>query len=71
MKADLNIIDFDRLRLLPPEMIHDLPANGRRLVQRAAGYAATIVSGQVTLENDQATGVLPGRLVRGARDADA
>ena len=71
MKADLNVIDFDRLRLLPPEMVYDLPAKGRRLVQRAAGYAATIVSGEVTLENDQATGVLPGRLVRGSRAAGA
>lgn len=71
MKADLNVIDFDRLRLLPPEMVYDLPASGRRLVQRAAGYAVTIVSGEVTLENDQATGVLPGRLVRGSRAAGA
>ncbi len=70
-KADINVIDFDRLRLLPPEMVYDLPARGRRLVQRAAGYAATIVSGEVTLENDQATGVLPGRLVRGSRAAGA
>lgn len=62
-KADVNIIDFDRLRMHAPEMVFDLPANGRRLVQRADGYLATIVAGQPIFEHGEATGVLPGRLV--------
>ena len=69
MKADLNLIDFDRLALRAPEMVRDLPAGGRRLVQRAEGYAATIVSGEVTFEDGEPTGALPGRLVRGAQAA--
>ncbi len=63
-KADLNLIDFDRLALCPPEISHDLPGGGHRLVQRAKGYAATIVSGRVTYREGAHTGVLPGRLVR-------
>jgi N-acyl-D-aspartate/D-glutamate deacylase len=66
-RADLNVIDFDRLELKLPETIFDLPAGGRRMMQRARGYVATIVNGQVTVRNDQATGALPGRLVRGAQ----
>lgn len=66
-KADVNLIDFDRLRLHPPEIVHDLPAGGRRLSQRADGYRATIVSGAVTYRDGVATGDLPGRLVRGAQ----
>ena len=65
MKADLNVIDFDSLRILPPEMVFDLPADGRRMIQRAEGYRATIVNGAVTFENGEATGEMPGRLVRG------
>lgn len=68
-KADLNIIDHDRLRLYPPAVRRDLPAGGRRLYQRASGYTATIVNGVVTYREGEATGALPGRLVRGARDA--
>jgi N-acyl-D-aspartate/D-glutamate deacylase len=64
-KADINVIDYDRLRLHAPEVRHDLPAGGRRLVQRADGYAATIVSGRVTYRDGEPTGELPGRLVRG------
>ena len=64
-KADVNVIDFDRLTLHAPQMLFDLPAGGRRLVQRADGYLATIVSGQVVHENGGHTGALPGRLVRG------
>jgi N-acyl-D-amino-acid deacylase len=64
-KADLNLIDLDGLRLEPPVMLHDLPAGGRRFMQRARGYRATIVSGQVTMENDEPTDVFPGRLIRG------
>ena len=63
-KADLNLIDFTRLGLHPPEVSHDLPGSGRRLVQRAKGYAATIVSGRVTYREGIHTGALPGRLVR-------
>jgi N-acyl-D-aspartate/D-glutamate deacylase len=65
LKADLNLIDLEALRLLPPEMVFDLPAEGRRLIQRAEGYRATIVSGLVTFENGEATGEMPGKLVRG------
>jgi len=64
-KADLNVIDFDRLRLHPPEIRRDLPAGGRRLVQRADGYTATIVNGVPVYRDGEATGALPGRLVRG------
>ena len=68
-KADLNVIDFDRLRLHPPEIKHDLPAGGRRLVQRADGYTATIVSGVPVYREGEATGALPGRLIRGPQPA--
>ncbi|MBF2055515.1 MAG: amidohydrolase family protein [Candidatus Sericytochromatia bacterium] len=63
-KADLNIIDFQRLRLHPPRLIADLPAGGKRLMQYASGYLATLVSGQVISENGELTGNYPGRLVR-------
>jgi N-acyl-D-aspartate/D-glutamate deacylase len=69
MKADVNVIDFDRLKILPPEMVFDLPADGRRMIQRADGYRATIVSGIVTFENGQETGQMPGRLIRGPQAA--
>jgi len=68
-KADLNVIDLDRLRLHPPRASFDLPAGGRRLTQAAEGYEATIVSGIVTARHDLPTGALPGRLVRGRRGA--
>jgi N-acyl-D-aspartate/D-glutamate deacylase len=68
-KADLNVIDYDRLRLRPPRMLRDLPAGGRRLVQDAEGYRCTIVSGRVTHRDGKPTEALPGRLVRGARPA--
>ncbi len=64
-KADLNLIDFDALQLEAPEMIYDLPAGGKRIVQRAAGYTATISGGEVTYENGEHTGAMPGRLIRG------
>jgi N-acyl-D-aspartate/D-glutamate deacylase len=67
LKADLNIIDYDRLHLHPPKVHYDLPVGGRRLLQQVDGYEATIVSGVVTRRNGQATGARPGRLVRGAR----
>jgi N-acyl-D-aspartate/D-glutamate deacylase len=66
-KADVNVIDFDRLRLMPPELVFDLPACGRRLIQKADGYRATIKSGQVTFEGGDPTGALPGKLLRGAQ----
>jgi N-acyl-D-aspartate/D-glutamate deacylase len=68
-KADINILDYDRLRLRAPEVVYDLPAGGRRLVQRTDGIDATIVSGAVVYRHGQATGALPGRLIRGARGA--
>ena len=64
-KADINVIDLDHLHLYAPEVVHDLPTGGRRLVQRADGYSATIVSGQITRRDGFATDCLPGRLVRG------
>jgi len=70
-KADLNVIDMDRLHLHAPHATYDLPAGGRRLSQKADGYVATIVSGEVTYREGEATGALPGRLVRGARRAPA
>jgi N-acyl-D-amino-acid deacylase len=67
MRADIAVIDFDRLALTRPEVIYDLPAGGRRLMQRARGYRHVFVSGVETLQGDAHTGNLPGRLVRGAR----
>jgi len=66
-KADLNLIDLDRLTLRAPVMVRDLPAGGRRLVQKAEGYAATIVAGDIVFADGEPTGSLPGKLVRGAR----
>ncbi len=66
MKADINLIDYDRLNLGAPQMTYDLPAGGRRLVQRATGYEATFVAGELVMEKGKATGALPGRLVRSA-----
>jgi N-acyl-D-amino-acid deacylase len=65
MLADLNVIDFDNLTLRAPEMVFDLPAGGRRLVQRAEGYMATIKRGEVIFRDGEATGSLPGQLIRG------
>jgi N-acyl-D-amino-acid deacylase len=65
MKADVNIIDFDRLQLDLPHFVFDLPAGGRRLTQSARGYIATLVAGQAIMENGAPTGALPGTLVRG------
>jgi len=65
LKADLNVIDLDELSLGAPALAHDLPAGGSRLLQRARGYSATIVSGEVTYRDGEPTGALPGRLVRG------
>ena len=65
LRADLNLIDFDRLALPSPEMVYDLPANGQRLIQRAQGYHTTMLRGAITFQHGEATGELPGRLVRG------
>lgn len=70
-KGDINIIDFDRLSLRAPQIVHDLPAGGRRLGQKAEGICATIVSGVVTYRDGIATGKLPGKLIRGAQVARA
>ena len=65
MKADINLIDYDKLGMSTPKVTYDLPAGGRRLVQSASGYVATFVSGELVMEDGRATGALPGRLVRG------
>ena len=65
LKADLNVIDLDRLRLHLPEMAFDLPAGARRLLQRADGYVATLVGGEAVMRDGAPTGRLPGQLVRG------
>jgi N-acyl-D-amino-acid deacylase len=66
-KGDLNVIDYDGLSLRLPELVHDLPGGARRLIQRADGYVATVVAGQVTVEKGEDTGARPGRLIRGMR----
>ena len=66
-RADINLIDFDRLRLHAPEIVNDLPAGGKRLVQRAEGYEATLVAGIPVFECGEHTGAKPGRLVRRGR----
>jgi N-acyl-D-amino-acid deacylase len=67
LRADVNLIDFDRLRLHKPELVHDMPADGRRFVQRVEGYEATLVAGMPIFERGEHTGALPGRLVRAGR----
>ena len=69
MKADINVIDYEHLQLLPPEVVYDLPAAGRRIIQQAQGYRHVFVSGVETVAIDEFTGQLPGRLVRGAKPA--
>jgi N-acyl-D-aspartate/D-glutamate deacylase len=71
MRADINLIDFDALACHRPEMAYDLPAGGKRLLQRASGYRRTMVAGQTTYIDGEATGALPGRLVRGSQPAPA
>lgn len=66
LKADINVIDYDRLQLECPRVTYDLPGGGRRLLQDARGYVATMVSGKVTQRDGRPTGALPGALVRGA-----
>jgi N-acyl-D-aspartate/D-glutamate deacylase len=63
-KADINVLDFDNMRLRRPYVVYDLPAGGKRLIQRTDGFDATIVSGEIVYRNGEATGALPGRLIR-------
>ena len=71
LRADVNVIDFDGLQVQKPEIVHDMPANGRRFVQRVDGYQATICAGQPIFERGEHTGALPGKLVRAGQDATA
>ncbi len=64
LRADVNLIDYDRLQVQKPELVHDMPANGRRFVQKVDGYEATFVAGTPIFERGEHTGALPGRLVR-------
>jgi N-acyl-D-aspartate/D-glutamate deacylase len=68
-RADVNVIDFDGLRLHPPRLVFDLPAGGKRFLQDVDGYRHTFVAGQEVYRDGEATGALPGRLVRGAQPA--
>ena len=65
----MNLVDLDAIGVGAVEMVHDLPAGGRRLVQHATGYRATLVAGEVVMRDGEPTGALPGRLVRGAQPA--
>ena len=69
MRADINVIDFEELACETPVMAYDLPAGGKRLLQGARGYRGTMVAGVLTYRDGEPTGALPGRLVRGGRDA--
>jgi N-acyl-D-amino-acid deacylase len=66
-RADLNVIDYERLRLVFPEQVHDLPAGAGRLVQRSEGYLETIVAGETVVADGELTDARPGALVRGPR----
>ena len=65
MKADINVVDFDGLTIHPPEMVYDLPAAAKRLIQHVDGYKLTICSGEIIFEDGIETGARPGKLVRG------
>jgi N-acyl-D-aspartate/D-glutamate deacylase len=69
MKADINVIDFDKLHIHAPKLVYDLPANGKHFLQDISGYHSTICSGQVIYRNGKATGNLPGKLIRGPQAA--
>ena len=71
LRADVNVIDFDGMCMQKPELIHDMPANGRRFVQRVTGYEVTVVAGQPIFERGEHTGALPGKLVRAPRSGEA
>ena len=70
LRADVNMIDFDALKLHKPELVHDMPANGRRFIQRVEGYEATLVAGTPIFQRGQHTGAMPGRLVRAGRNGE-
>ena len=70
-RADLNLVDFDGLRLHAPRLVFDLPAGGKRLLQDVDGYRHTFVAGTETYVDGEPTGALPGRLVRGAQPSPA
>ena len=69
MKGDVNVIDMERLAMKMPELVYDLPADGRRLIQKSEGYVATVVSGEVIMREGEETGARPGKLIRGAQEA--
>ena len=69
LRADINVIDFDNLTVRKPELVHDMPAGGRRFVQRVEGYEATLVAGTSIFERGEHTGAMPGRLVRAGRES--
>jgi N-acyl-D-amino-acid deacylase len=71
MKGDVNVIDMERLALKMPELVYDLPADGRRLIQKSEGYVATVVSGEVIMREGEETGARPGKLIRGAQEAQS
>jgi N-acyl-D-aspartate/D-glutamate deacylase len=66
LRADINVVDFEHLRIHPPELVHDLPGGSKRLVQRASGYRHTLVAGTEVFVDGEWTGATPGRLVRAA-----
>jgi N-acyl-D-amino-acid deacylase len=68
LRADINLIDYGRLQVQKPELVHDMPANGRRFVQRVTGYETTLVAGEPIFERGEHTGAMPGRLVRAGRE---
>ena len=70
-RADLNLIDLNKLSISKPEMVYDLPANGPRLIQRAQGYRVTMVKGEITFKDGVSTGALPGKLIRGRQPQPA
>jgi N-acyl-D-amino-acid deacylase len=70
LRADVNVIDYDRLQVQKPELVHDMPANGRRFVQKVDGYEMTIAAAAPIFERGEHTGALPGRLIRAGRDAE-
>jgi N-acyl-D-aspartate/D-glutamate deacylase len=71
LRADINLIDYGRLQVQKPELVHDMPANGRRFVQKVDGYEATFVAGTQIFERGEHTGAMPGRLVRDGHVGEA
>jgi len=69
LRADINVIDFDGLKVRKPELVHDMPAGGRRFVQHVEGYEATLVAGRPIFERGEHTGAMPGRLVRAGHES--